>query len=26
MDNEMYAYNNKRSLRSNAKGYGDKPH
>jgi hypothetical protein len=26
VDNEIYAYNNKHSLRSNTKGYGDKPH
>jgi hypothetical protein len=24
--NEIYAYNNKHSLRSNTKGYGGKPH
>jgi hypothetical protein len=26
VDNEIYAYNNKHSLRSNTKGYGDKTH
>jgi hypothetical protein len=26
VDNEIYAYNNKHSLRSNAKGYGGKTH
>jgi hypothetical protein len=26
VDNEMYAYNNKHSLRSNTKGYGGKTH
>jgi hypothetical protein len=25
-DNEIYAYNNKQSLRSNTKGYGGKTH
>jgi hypothetical protein len=25
-DNEIYAYNNKHSLRSNTKGYGGKTH
>jgi hypothetical protein len=26
VDNEIYAYNNKHSLRSNTKGYGGKTH
>jgi hypothetical protein len=26
VDNEIYAYKNKHSLRSNTKGYGDKTH
>jgi hypothetical protein len=26
VDNEIYAYNNKHSLRNNIKGYGDKTH
>jgi hypothetical protein len=26
VDNEIYAYNNKHSLRSNVKGYGGKTH
>jgi hypothetical protein len=26
VDNEIYAYNNKNSLRSNTKGYGGKTH
>jgi hypothetical protein len=26
VDNEIYAYNNKHSFRSNTKGYGDKTH
>jgi hypothetical protein len=26
VDNEIYAYNNKHSLRSNTKSYGDKTH
>jgi hypothetical protein len=26
VDNEIYAYNNKHSLRSNAKGHGGKTH
>jgi hypothetical protein len=26
IDNEIYAYNNKQSLRSNTKGYGGKTH
>jgi hypothetical protein len=26
VDNEIYAYNNKHSLRSNTKGYGSKTH
>jgi hypothetical protein len=26
VDNEIYAYNNKHSLRSNTKGYDDKLH
>jgi hypothetical protein len=26
VDKEIYAYNNKHSLRSNTKGYGDKTH